>query len=351
MLGKKIYKLRKKINVSQEELAMAINTSRQAVSKWELGESLPEVNKLKDIASFFGVSIDYLLDYDVKNTSCNDFLSRLDNAINNKDFSITVDEIKSYVLRFNNNFLLYCYSFTYLFVLELEKNERNLLDLIIAYCKKAISLYDFQETKDITLRDIHLFVIQTYTTYKKYDLAVDYMQKNNVYDKKAAAECNYRFKKYEESLNIISNIYMSAISDILVSTQLEVRILLKQKMEKEAYELTNWILNLINSIEKQEGGFLEDKILYLYLKAVCEKVLKIKADNTIQDLIALVNNVENFKSDSSYIKFYHGEKVPFYTDFKDCKKKLKEEIIEDKAEHYELYCEVYKEIFGGGIDE
>ena len=69
MLGKKIYELRKEFNISQEEFAMAINTSRQSVSKWELGDSYPEVNKLKDIASFFNVSIDYLLDYDIDNTS------------------------------------------------------------------------------------------------------------------------------------------------------------------------------------------------------------------------------------------------------------------------------------------
>ena len=57
MLSKKIYELRKKINVSQEGFAMAINTSRQSASKWELGDSYPKVNKLKDIASFFNVQL------------------------------------------------------------------------------------------------------------------------------------------------------------------------------------------------------------------------------------------------------------------------------------------------------
>ena len=36
MLGTKIYELRKELNISQEEFAVAINTSRQSVSKWEL---------------------------------------------------------------------------------------------------------------------------------------------------------------------------------------------------------------------------------------------------------------------------------------------------------------------------
>lgn len=123
MLSKRIYELRKKINVSQEEFAMAINTSRQSASKWELGDSYPEVNKLKDIASFFNVSIDYLLDYDIENNSCKDFLTKLEEAINNKDFYISVNEIKSHIIRFNNNFHLNIYSPNYLFALELEKTK------------------------------------------------------------------------------------------------------------------------------------------------------------------------------------------------------------------------------------
>lgn len=351
MLGKRIYELRKKLNISQEEFAMAINTSRQAVSKWELGDSYPEVNKLKDIASFFNVSIDYLLNYDIENTSYKEFLNSLKAAINNKEFSISVNEIKSYVSRYSNNFYLYCYSSYYLFVLDLEKNERNLLELIIAYCKKAISLYDSQETGNIGLNDIHSFIIEVYMVYKKYDFAMEYMQTNKIYDNRAIAECYYRLKKYKDSSDVISNMYISAISDIISSSHLQIRILLKQKKEKEAYELTNWILNLINSVEKIKGSFKEEKIIYLYIKVICEKVLKIKSDNTIKELSILINSEKNDIFNTGAVKFYYGEQRALYIDFKDYKKRLKEEILEDKDEYFELYNEVFKEVFGGDKDE
>ena len=351
MLGKKIYELRKELNISQEELAMAINISRQSVSKWELGDSYPEVNKLKDIASFFNVSIDYLLDYEVEKTSCKEFIGTLKEAINNKVFSITINEIKSYILRFNNNFHLYIYSANYLFALELEKNERNLLELIIDYCKKAISLFNYQSAGDVLLSDIHSFVIKVYLVYKKYDLAMEYMKENKIFDKGAIAECNYRLKKYKDSSNVISNIYVSAITDIISSAHLQIRILLKQKNVKEALELTNWILNLIDSIEKIDGTFSEEKILYMYMKVICEKVFKIKSDDTIKELNILINFGENDMSNSEGIKFYYGEQHAFYTDFKAYKERLKEEILEDKDEYFELYSEVFKEVFGGDIDE
>ena len=47
--------------MSQEELAEKLGVSRQAVSKWETGEALPEITKLKGLAEVFGVTTDYLL--------------------------------------------------------------------------------------------------------------------------------------------------------------------------------------------------------------------------------------------------------------------------------------------------
>lgn len=60
-LSEKIYYYRKKQGKSQEELAETLDVSRQAVSKWETGESEPEIGKLRALASVFGVTVDFLL--------------------------------------------------------------------------------------------------------------------------------------------------------------------------------------------------------------------------------------------------------------------------------------------------
>ena len=72
-LGEKIQTLRKQQNVSQEQLAEKMNVTRQAVSKWELGESLPDVDNIVRLSNVLNVSIDYLL----KNSHSNDGLSDL----------------------------------------------------------------------------------------------------------------------------------------------------------------------------------------------------------------------------------------------------------------------------------
>lgn len=60
-LSEKIYTCRKKAGLSQEALAEKVGVSRQAISKWELGEAEPEIRKLKLLADAFGVSTDWLL--------------------------------------------------------------------------------------------------------------------------------------------------------------------------------------------------------------------------------------------------------------------------------------------------
>lgn len=59
--SKNLIKLRKSINYTQADLALKLNYSDKAISKWERAESMPDIYMIKKMADFFGVSIDYLL--------------------------------------------------------------------------------------------------------------------------------------------------------------------------------------------------------------------------------------------------------------------------------------------------
>ena len=61
ILGEKIAALRKQNNWSQEELAEKLQISRQSVSKWESGASIPDLDRIVKLSALFGVSTDYLI--------------------------------------------------------------------------------------------------------------------------------------------------------------------------------------------------------------------------------------------------------------------------------------------------
>lgn len=66
MLGENILKLRKKSGLSQEQLGEKVNVTRQTISNWELNETTPNPEQLKLLSKALNVSIDELLDNDIK---------------------------------------------------------------------------------------------------------------------------------------------------------------------------------------------------------------------------------------------------------------------------------------------
>lgn len=69
ILADKITEERKKLGLSQEELAEKISVSRQAVSKWESAQSVPDLQRIIQMSELFSVSTDYLLKDNIE--SCN----------------------------------------------------------------------------------------------------------------------------------------------------------------------------------------------------------------------------------------------------------------------------------------
>lgn len=59
--GERLSRLRKKSNLSQEELAELLDVSRQSVSKWENDKAYPEMTRLLYMSDFFQVSLDDLM--------------------------------------------------------------------------------------------------------------------------------------------------------------------------------------------------------------------------------------------------------------------------------------------------
>lgn len=63
-LGRSLYQARKKSGLSQEAVAEKLGVSRQTISKWETGETLPDIRQSKGLAMLYHVTLDELIEYD-----------------------------------------------------------------------------------------------------------------------------------------------------------------------------------------------------------------------------------------------------------------------------------------------
>ena len=92
ILADKIIRLRKKLGWSQEELAEKMNVSRQAVSKWEGAQTIPDLGKVLQLSQLFGVTTDYLLKDEIENEELNGDISS-DAAVKR----ISIEEANAYI--------------------------------------------------------------------------------------------------------------------------------------------------------------------------------------------------------------------------------------------------------------
>ena len=91
ILADKIIRLRKKNGWSQEELAEKMNVSRQAVSKWESAQTIPDLDKILKLGELFGVTTDYLLKDEIEDEEFTDDSS--DSTVKR----ISIEEANSYI--------------------------------------------------------------------------------------------------------------------------------------------------------------------------------------------------------------------------------------------------------------
>lgn len=92
-LGNQIRINRRRMNLTQEQLAEKFGTSPQAISRWEIGATYPDIEMLPMIASFFEMSVDALLGVteEEKEKFCAELQQSFETAVRAKDVQKTVD--------------------------------------------------------------------------------------------------------------------------------------------------------------------------------------------------------------------------------------------------------------------
>ncbi|MBR6506847.1 MAG: helix-turn-helix transcriptional regulator [Clostridia bacterium] len=162
-LGEKIKSLRKEKNISQEIFANYLGVSFQAVSKWENGNTMPDVTMIPAIASFFSVSTDELFDFNLYEIEKNvdaivDEYSKYWYADKAKAEQVIRDGLKKYP---GNDILLNCLIGV---LSELGKNDE-----VITVGKALV-----ESTKHDDVRfDAYRIMAEAYKAKGEYQLAKD----------------------------------------------------------------------------------------------------------------------------------------------------------------------------------
>lgn len=83
-LGNNLFNARKKSGLSQEDVAEKLGVSRQTISKWELGETLPDIRQSKKLSDLYHLSLDELIDFDLDVQEIQEVIDRTSEEVSDK---------------------------------------------------------------------------------------------------------------------------------------------------------------------------------------------------------------------------------------------------------------------------
>lgn len=270
-IGKTILKLRKEKNITQEQLAIRVGISAGAVSKWENGNSMPDISLLAPLARALNTSIDGLLSFqqELSETEVNNIKDELTKLFLYEDYAAGEEKCKEYLKHYSNSMYLKIVVAS-ISNMYLMMSGDNTEEFIKTKRHEALDLFnEVVESRDPKYTQIALFFI---------------------------ANINIILENYEESEKALKELPRN-----LDPLTLYPSLLLKQDKNEEATKLcSNKLLNYINNsclmlsilsgISKKEQDY--EKALF-YLDA-CYKI-----QNIFQ--IGLLSSVE-YKYAQLYIE-------------------------------------------------
>ena len=136
-LGKKIAELRKKNNLSQEELAEKVGVARQTISKWEIGDTTPDINQVKIISKIFNISIDELVDNDINNV----IVEKVSNT--EKLAGITIKILKVFGIMLIV-FITLIFLFVIIFMVDMPRNDYDIVGRTKVSCNLDTEKYVYE---------------------------------------------------------------------------------------------------------------------------------------------------------------------------------------------------------------
>ena len=136
-LGKKIAELRKKNNLSQEELAEKVGVARQTISKWEIGDTTPDINQVKIISKIFNMSIDELVDNDINSV----IVEKVSNT--EKLAGITIKILKVFGIMLIV-FITLIFLFVIIFMVDMPRNDYDIVGRTKVSCNLDNEKYVYE---------------------------------------------------------------------------------------------------------------------------------------------------------------------------------------------------------------
>ena len=177
-LAENIKKFRKERRLTQEQLAEVLGVTTGAVHKWESGLSVPDLSLIVEMADFFGISVDVLLGYKMKDNTIESTIARMGDMCRNTDRE-AMTEAEKLLKKYPNSFRVVHDCATVYGFFGVGKGKE-------AECRRALELFEQAKLLIDQNTDSHISeetilseMSMVYTLLGDYEKAVDIIKDHN----------------------------------------------------------------------------------------------------------------------------------------------------------------------------
>lgn len=262
-----ISRLRKEHCLTQEQLAEALGVTFASVSKWERGVATPELSLIAEMADIFGVSLDALVGFEVRNGEKSALENRIKLLQKEKKYESAISEAEKALLRYQNDFhILYVAAQTYEFAGLEHPDKKQYLYRAIELLERAIVLLSQNNDPEISEVSIKKEVALCYITLGNNKKGIDILKKFNVcgiYDPLIAITYTQN-KEFDnkEAEPYITSAFRNILVDAISSMSAFANYFYKKADYLSSKESLIWLIDMLqNTKTDQKAVAFFDKII------------------------------------------------------------------------------------------
>lgn len=267
LLPKNIKMGRKRLGLTQEQLAEAMGVSVGTVSKWENGNSLPDIEMIIELADFFQESVDVLLGYEWKHKSVGQTVEYLRKLKNEHRYEEGAAEAKKALKKFPNHaeVLYECGEILYMSVL-MRKNDftderrgeaAKSLTQVIDIFQKVEQMLAQKDNPAVSRVKIHQEIGIVYGILGQEEKAISYLEKHNVSDQNDWMISNFliNLKQYDKAWDTVTRVFQRRVFEMFQCYWVMFSVLINTGKYDELLGLATWMEGFCLSVQDGKSSY------------------------------------------------------------------------------------------------
>ncbi len=287
--SKNIRLLRREHHLTQEQLADAMGVTAGAIYKWEQELSTPDIGIIMELASFFGVSVDSLIGYQMCGSDKERILRELKRIQNEKSCYSHQDLIEGWLRRYPNDFDIVYHCGLLCNLTGTETGDKQILARSIELMTHACALIDQNKDPEISEISIYRDTAIAYMLIGQEQEGLDTLKRHNpcgINNDLIGLELATKPECREKALPYLSKALVQMTSTMLRFTVGYMNIFFAQKDYNAAMRLLNWSIAFIDDLRLEgRSSYLDKNIAFLLALSAhvyCEAGLPEQAKNCLR---------------------------------------------------------------------